>query len=645
MVASTRVNFDQLSQNIQKRSLVCACGHVDQGKSALVCALTGQNMDRLLEEKRRGISIALGFAKHILPSGQEVTWVDVPGHESLVRTMICGASAIAIGVVVIDAEEGPMPQTYEHIGILTALAKPHWIIAITKVDTCAPPHRQDLLHKATLWRKQLALRMQEPALHTASIVLTSAHTGEGLSKLNAEIETMLAQPLAQHIDDAIDASEPKLRRPACLAVDRSFIQKGVGWIVTGTCTFAPIQEGSVLYRPVGQRRPTDDNAQFRIRSIQEHGQRVAAARPHQRAAFNLIPKRNAIPKAGDLLTLGPIQTPPHALWLAQVWPWHNTKMLAQSGEFMLHIGTSQYQTRYWHIPKQIQETEPSSPNLQPIWLLLALPQPRMAYAGERFILRQPGQSGMDSFAGGQIVDPLFLPGRRRMLRAQQAIAAACPSKAAHPCTNKPQMWLDYLVQSAQNRKLSIPELIRRAPNNVSMHRHIQELHQVTSHAAAAQSSDAKSKPKLPPKSSQEENALDSKYRQALVEIVRTARFAPPTLAQLCERLQREHGQACTPSLVRSILGELERQGGLTRISTEFWADTLATTELIAQVKSYLHVHKTLRAAEFKTLADGISRKWAMPWLEFLDKARITQRRGDLRHLHPSLQASAVKSDA
>jgi selenocysteine-specific elongation factor len=250
---------------------VGTAGHVDHGKTWLVRALTGKDTDRLPEEKRRGISIDLGYAPLELPDGRGLSVVDVPGHERFVRTMVAGATGIDLFLLVVDANEGPRPQTHEHLAILRLLGVEHGVVAVTKADAVDA--------------EQLELVLLEAAdlLPGSEVVAVSATTGDGLEGLR--------EALAR----AADRAEPgRAERPARLYVDRSLSLRGIGTVVTGTLWSGSIGEGDELrLEPAGKA--------VRARSVQVHDVEVGRAAPGQRVAVSLPGIERSEVRRGDVL--------------------------------------------------------------------------------------------------------------------------------------------------------------------------------------------------------------------------------------------------------------------------------------------------------------------------------------------------------
>ncbi len=231
-------------------------GHIDHGKTALVRAFTGVDTDRLPEEQARGISIELGYASVTLPSGRQLSVIDVPGHERFVRTMVAGVTGIDLYLMTVAADDGVMPQTREHAAVLRALNVSAGVIAVTKCDLTDP---------------EAAMLEAAELLPEAEVVAVSARTGYGLDELRGALDRV-----ARALDGRSEASAP-----ARLHIDRVFTIHGAGTVVTGTLWSGEIGRGDAL-------ELLPDNQPVRVRSVQVHDQPVDAAAAGQRVAVNLI---------------------------------------------------------------------------------------------------------------------------------------------------------------------------------------------------------------------------------------------------------------------------------------------------------------------------------------------------------------------
>ena len=257
-----------------KHVIIGTAGHVDHGKTLLIKALTGIDTDRLIEEKKRGITIELGFAHLDWPDGTQAGIVDVPGHEKFIKNMLTGAGGIDLAMLVIAADDGVMPQTVEHLDILTLLGIKDGLVVITKSDLVDP----DWLE---LMQEEIAEKVKGTFLEGKPIHTVSAYTGQGIP----ELKEMLRQLVQQ-------AEEKSLRIPFRLPVDRVFSVEGFGTVVTGTLIEGAMNEGDPA-------ELVPSGVQTRIRNLQVHGKNVATAYAGQRVAINLANVKKTDIQRGD----------------------------------------------------------------------------------------------------------------------------------------------------------------------------------------------------------------------------------------------------------------------------------------------------------------------------------------------------------
>ena len=265
--------------------IIATAGHVDHGKSALVKTLTGTDPDRLPEEKKRQITIDLGFAELNLtaPNGDRIHAgiVDVPGHEDFVRNMIAGVGSVDLALFIVATDDGWMPQSEEHLQILNYLGVKRAVIALTKSD----------LGRIDFVTDQIRRQLHDTLFADAPIVPTSVRTGAGIEKLTNMLATELAR-MEPHRD---------IRKPR-LFVDRVFTLRGIGTIVTGTLTGGSLRRGQqIVVYPA--------NLETRIRSIQSHGQELEGAQPGMRTAVNLQDVSVDQIKRGDVITIRDLGAP------------------------------------------------------------------------------------------------------------------------------------------------------------------------------------------------------------------------------------------------------------------------------------------------------------------------------------------------
>lgn len=257
-----------------KHVIIGTAGHVDHGKTLLVKALTGIDTDRLIEEKKRGITIELGFAHLDWPDGTQAGIVDVPGHEKFIKNMLAGAGGIDLAMLIIAADDGVMPQTVEHLDILTLLGVKDGLIVITKADTVDPEWLE-------MMQEEIREKTEGSFLEGKPIVAVSAYTGQGIPQLKEMLRQLVQK-----------AEEKSMRIPFRLPVDRVFSVEGFGTVVTGTLIEGAIREGDLA-------ELVPSGAQTRIRNLQVHGKDVDTAYAGQRVAINLASLKRTDIRRGD----------------------------------------------------------------------------------------------------------------------------------------------------------------------------------------------------------------------------------------------------------------------------------------------------------------------------------------------------------
>ncbi len=351
--------------------VVGTAGHIDHGKSTLVTALTGIDPDRLAEEKRRGMTIDLGFAHMTLPSGREIGIVDVPGHARFMRNMLAGAQGLDAVLLVVAADEGVMPQTREHVEILDLLEVRLGLVVLTKVDLVD----RDWLE---LVQAEVIAALEGTSLEGSAVIPVSAPTGHGLREL------------AEALDGLLEGSQPRpdLGRPR-LPIDRVFTISGFGTVVTGTLVDGSIKVGDEMHTMPGGRL-------VRVRGLQRHNQKVESVGPGSRVAANLSGVDKNELSRGDVLahpgtiqparridaTLRVVTSAPHAV--------------RHGAELLLHTGTAEVGCRV--IVLDADEIGPGAEG----WVQLYLDRPIAAAVHDRFVLRVP--SPAITIAGGSFID-------------------------------------------------------------------------------------------------------------------------------------------------------------------------------------------------------------------------------------------------
>ncbi|HYM83212.1 MAG TPA: selenocysteine-specific translation elongation factor, partial [Candidatus Dormibacteraeota bacterium] len=319
--------------------VVGTAGHIDHGKTTLLRALTGIDADRLPEERRRGMTIDVGYAHAELAAGTSIDFVDVPGHDRLVGNMLVGAGEIDAALLVVAADDGPRAQTIEHLELLDALGIGHGLLAITKLDLVAADRT-----RATEVAQAVRDLLAGSSLEEVATVAVSAATGEGLDALRHELER-----LVDRVDSERAASAPPsgaLPEPprSRLAVDRAFAVRGRGTVVTGTLRGGDIAPGRLL-------RLLPEGAEVRVREVQVHGEGVERAGPG-RAALNVAGVDVQALRRGSCLTDDPAVVATDRLLVAlrpslgsRRAPGDDRPAAAGRSEVRLHIGTDQVDAR------------------------------------------------------------------------------------------------------------------------------------------------------------------------------------------------------------------------------------------------------------------------------------------------------------
>ena len=351
--------------------VVATAGHVDHGKSSLVLALTGTDPDRFAEEKRRGLTIDLGFAHAVLPSGEGISFIDVPGHIRFLRNMLAGVGGIDACLFVVAATEGWKPQSEEHLRILELLGARHGVIALTKVDLVDDE-----------WRDIATLEVLDHVAGTfladAPIIGVSAPTGAGLDELREALDTLVATT-----PQAIDRDRPRLW------VDRVFAAKGSGTVVTGTLTDGSLQVDDRV--AVGPR-----HNDVRVRSIQSLGSTMQHIGAGNRVALNLSGVEHTDVRRGDAV-VHPKQWRPTNRFDASLHVLERLEHeVSRRGAFVAYIGSGEFTVKL-----RVLGDEAIQPGANGL-IRLHLPEALPLLPGDRFILRESGRN--ETVGGGEVLD-------------------------------------------------------------------------------------------------------------------------------------------------------------------------------------------------------------------------------------------------
>ena len=607
--------------------VVGTAGHIDHGKTALVRALTGIDTDRLAEEKRRGISIDLGFAHCDLPNGRRVSFIDVPGHERFIRNMLAGVGGIEAVLLIVAADESIKPQTREHFDICRLLGIERGIIVLTKTDIAGSEQIASAISDV---RNLCAGSF----LGAAPIVPVSVIAGEGLDRLRTEL-SLLAEQISPRDSGGL----------ARLPIDRSFALKGFGTVVTGTLWSGRLQPGDKVRLHPSKR-------EARVRGLQVHGDQVGIAVAGQRAAVNLSGIDSSEIRRGFVLShceeIEPSKLMDVSLeWLTQ------SDMPTGREQFTLHIGTADMRVAV----KVLKETD--SGTLARMWLSESF----LAFPRDRFVLRS--LSPPRTVAGGTIIDA-FPPKRLRRgktISRLESLQYADPEKriqilieeSADGCglpdlMRSTGIRLDEVKSRvAKNPQLAFSEGAQRVVSKAWIEERrrrllewLRDFHKKNPSAAGAPVSLARMglEPSvaalifdhLPAVRLQGDTVSLGTHRAQLsgaenriisqIEgVFRRAALQPPTLneALLSAGTDVKKGRAFLEALIKS-----QR---LVRVSE----DLVFHVDAISQVRKSLSERKGRRFSvpEFKEWTQ-ISRKYDIPLLEYLDRQHVTRRDGDFR---------------
>jgi selenocysteine-specific elongation factor len=638
--------------------VIGTAGHVDHGKSALIHALTGIDPDRLAEEKARGLTIDLGFAWTTLPSGREVGFVDVPGHERFVHNMLAGVGGIGCALFVVDASEGWRPQSAEHLAILDLLRVPAGVVALTKVD---------LVDAATRDRvaAEVGERLRGTTLAGAEVVATAAPSRVGVATLAAALDRAL-----DRLGEPPDRGRPRL------PVDRVFTMRGSGTVVTGTLSGGSLRaEGEAELLPGGRR--------VRLRGLQGHGRPLAEATPARRVAVNLAGVATDEVARGDVLVL-PGQ------WAATGVADVRLRCLAGApgplrprGAYLVYAGAAESAARLQ--PLDATEVPPGGDAL----VRLHLERPLVLDVFEPLVLRDSGRD--ETVAGGLVLDP-FPPGvvrgvaarvrRTEELEAREAAGRAgllervLAERGVVPLADLPR-----LAAIAPDRLPAIPTPGRSEPGagapRVVRSRTLGWARTAWEAAEAAvleavrrQHHSDPSAPGLPIQAARTA-ALDpgrpaadparpawpaaagNEVVEALVAVGRLVADGPvvrlpghaerldPAQLALRERVERAVGEAGVGLLGDAALAELGadrkatallvRTGVLVAVGPGGYLGRSTLEGAVETLRRSFPDGKPFAATEAKE-ALGTTRRTAIPLLEHLDRTGVTVRSGDLRRL-------------
>lgn len=631
-----------------KHVIIGTAGHVDHGKTLLVKALTGIDTDRLVEEKKRGITIELGFAHLDFDDGTQAGIVDVPGHEKFIKNMLAGAGGIDLAMLVVAADEGFMPQTVEHLGILSLLGIQDGLVVITKCDMADPEWVE-------MVKEDVRTHVEGTFLEGKPVFTVSAYTGQGIPELRQALKELVQK-----------AAEKNMRTPFRLPIDRVFSVDGFGTVVTGT-----LIEGSVSNGDMAEILP--GGVQARVRNLQVHDRDVETAYAGQRVAINLAGVKKADLGRGDVIARpGSVRT---SLMLdARLQNLKNSQRTILSGS-QVHL----YHGSAVRLCKVVLLDRDALQPGESCYAQLRLTEEIAAKRGDRFVIRF--YSPLETIGGGVVLDDL----PRRHKRGDQAVLEALAIRESGSGN-------DQLVQLVAEHGHSLPTLEKlAAPQNLDREELGRSLEELTSAGKVLQPLPgrylaasvfdaiwdscrglleqyhrqnplhagmkvAELRQKLLKNTDQavadailaalaregKIKAVADRYaladfavhltkrqsaiREKLLQTYRKAGLEVPGLDEVIASFPPAEQGDC-----RQVVESLVSGGGLVMLTPQLCLHSQVYAQVCDKTRDFMAEHQELTLAEFRDLL-GTSRKYALAVLEYYDKNKILKKDGDVRRL-------------
>lgn len=634
-----------------KNVIIGTAGHIDHGKTTLIKALTGRDTDRLKEEKERGISIELGFTYFDLPSGRRAGIIDVPGHERFIKNMLAGAGGIDVVVLVIAADEGVMPQTREHLNILSLLQVKKGIIAVTKKDMVDQEWLDMII-------EQISEEVADSFLKDAKIIPVSSVTGDGLKELVAEIDK---------VTEVVEEKDTK--NVFRLPVDRSFTVTGFGTVVTGTLISGSISEGDRI-------EIYPQKIETRVRSIQVHEKNVKTAYAGQRVAINIANVKLDEIQRGDVLTQPGRMETTMMLDAKLMILKSACKSIDNRDRLRLYHGTSEIMCRVVLLDRE--ELKPG----ESAFVQLRLEEVTACMKGDRFVIRT--YSPMLTVGGGTVLEPN--PPKRKRFK-EDVIEELKIKEQGNPT----EVVERYLIQNSE--KYPERKTIIKAAGNIGAELydkisaellekklikefklgdetyvlHFKYLKDVEIKLSEILESYHKRNP-LKTGISKEElrtrvfegikprladmifgyfedygiikienqyvsksgfkvqfNKLQTQIREVIEKSYNENRFNPPKLTELSESNHLDKNQC------QVVYNALIEMGKLVKLDEDIAVSKSAYDDAVELLKKYIKENGSIQLGQFRDLL-GTSRKYAMALLDYFDRNKVTKRIGDNRVL-------------
>ncbi len=634
--------------------IIGTAGHIDHGKSALVRALTGTDPDRLAEEQERGMTIDLGFAF----LSESIAFIDVPGHERFVKNMVAGVHALDFAMLVVAADDGVMPQTREHLDILSLLQVKNGLVAINKIDLVD----DELL---ALVKEELKAILKDTFLASAPIFEVSAATGQGLAELRTYLLSLPDQAKPRHD-----------RGFFWMPVDRSFSMKGFGTVVTGSVVSGRTAAGDTL-ELLPAARPV------KVRGLQSHGHPVAETCWGERAAINLQNiSREEIQRGDVLATPGQFQ-PTQRLDVRLTLLTTAARNLEQRTRVRVHLGTREVLGRV-----KLLDRAPLLPG-RTTYSQLILEQPVAALRRDAFVIRQ--YSPPLTIGGGIILETGAKPHRMRDAAVLQQLAGLEKENPAEQLLHcllshadqiaslqNLKQWsglTDANLRSSLDRLLADQAVYSTRSGDAAGYVAAEVLNAIKTKIVQSLTNFHEKEPLRPGMNKAElkiaggaasaakifewalkELAADGKIEEqpgwvrlsgfqihlsaadeqtaaAILAELGIQPFAPPDEKELADRLLKPVGE------IRRILGALQGMDRVLHLENDLFFVREAITEIEKRLIAWGKHHSEISVSQFRELL-ATSRKYAVPLLGFFDQQGLTERSGDVRLLHPETSSQA-----
>ena len=635
-----------------KHVIIGTAGHVDHGKTLLVKALTGIDTDRLIEEKKRGITIDLGFAHLDFEDGTQAGLVDVPGHEKFIKNMLAGAGGIDLAMLVVAADEGFMPQTVEHLGILSLLGIKEGLVVITKADMVDPEWVDMIAEDARE-------RVKGTFLEGKPVMAVSAYTGQGIPELRQYLHGLVK-----------DATEKNLRTPFRLPVDRVFSVDGFGTVVTGT-----LIEGSIRKDEMAELVPS--GVQAKVRSIQVHGKDTDAACAGQRVAINLAGIKKTDVQRGDTVSR------PDTVKISRMLD-VRLQNLKNSQRTIL----TQSQVHFYHgssvmLAKVVLLDRESLLPGDSCYAQLRLTEPLASKRGDRFVIRF--YSPLETIGGGVILDEAPLrhkAGDKAVLEAlairesgsgnQKLVQTIAGFGYALPALQKlclelnqeesemkeqleelvtlgkvlellpgrylaasvlDQAWEGcrklleaYHVANPLHAGMKLAELRQKLLPGTDLAVADGVLAELAAEGRIKRVADRYAMAEFTVHFTKRQNAI----RDKLMQTYRQADLEVPGVDEVYPMFQPKEKDDC-----KQVLESLISSGQLVMLTPQLYYHYQTYQRVLEQTKAFFAEKEELTLAEFRDML-GTSRKYALAVLEYYDRNKMTKKDGDIRRAGAAL---------